>query len=93
MTMNAFAVKVGTTLGRAARVSRPSRLAIKQHVSAAADVVDGHLAHGVESFVSYMDKHPGFSAVLAPTSVLRRIAYRQTEDTIIESRKRTLIKL
>jgi hypothetical protein len=51
-----------------------------------ADSTDKHLASGVESFVSYMDKHPGFSAVLSPTSVLRRITYRQTEETITRSR-------
>ena len=86
MNMKSIAVKVGSTLGLAVRVSRPYVTSAKKLVPAAANSLDVHLAHGVESFVSYMDKHPGFSAVLSPTSVMRRVAYRQTEDTINKSR-------
>ena len=50
------------------------------------DATDHRLADGVESFVAYMDKHPGFSAVLSPSSVLRRLAYRHTEETINKHR-------
>lgn len=59
-----------------------TRKTIGAVVRNSADSVDQHLANGVESFVEYMYKHPGFSAVLSPSSVIRRIAYRQTENTI-----------
>lgn len=86
MNMNSIAVNVGTRLRSVVRHSRPYVASAKKLVPAVANSLDVHLAHGVESFVSYMDKHPGFSAVLSPTSVMRRVAYRQTEDTINKSR-------
>ncbi len=90
MNLNSIAVRIGTTLGLAMKVARPYRQSAAKLIPAAANTVDVHLAQGVESFVSYMDKHSGFSAVLSPTSVMRRVAYRQTEDTINKSRGRQL---
>ena len=55
-------------------------------VSNTADNLDAYIQVWVEDFVVYMDRHPGFSAVLAPSSVLRRVAYRQTEETINRGR-------
>ncbi len=59
---------------------------VRSNAARTLDNADHSIAQGVESFVGYMDKHPGFSALLNPTSVMRRITYRQTEETINRSR-------
>ncbi len=56
-------------------------------VSNTADNLDAHIQVWVEDFVVYMDAHPGFSAVIAPSSVTRRLAYRHTEELMNKNRQ------
>jgi hypothetical protein len=50
------------------------------------DIADKHISAGVKVLIEYLDHHPGIAAVVSPVSVFRRVAYRQTEDSINRNR-------
>ena len=70
----------------AAPVIKEASVAAGRSTLAGLDVADKHLSVCVEGLVSYLDKHPGLAAVVNPTSVFRRVAYRQTDEAINKSR-------